>query len=73
MAQKKGEIHMDLNSVTIVGFVGSAPEKRPSRASGVKFTVFSAATQRSWKNARDEWTSKTEWHRVCLFRPRLAE
>jgi len=25
------------------------------------------------KNAQDEWTSKTEWHRVCVFRPRLAE
>ena len=21
----------------------------------------------------DEWASKTEWHRVCVFRPRLAE
>jgi single-strand DNA-binding protein len=31
------------------------------------------ATQRSWKNAQDEWSSKTEWHRICIFRPRLAE
>jgi single-stranded DNA-binding protein len=21
----------------------------------------------------DEWSSKTEWHRVCVFRPRLGE
>jgi len=35
--------------------------------------VLSVATQRSWKNAQDEWTSKTEWHRVCVFRPQLAE
>ncbi|MGB6875594.1 MAG: single-stranded DNA-binding protein, partial [Candidatus Acidiferrales bacterium] len=40
---------------------------------GSKFTVLSVATQRSWKNAQDEWSSKTEWHRVCIFRPRLAE
>jgi single stranded DNA-binding protein len=40
---------------------------------GSKFTVLSVATQRSWKNIDDEWASKTEWHRVCVFRPRLAE
>ena len=62
-----------MNPITIVGFVGSAPEQRQSPTSGLKFTVFSVATQRSWKNAQDEWSSKTEWHRVCIFRPCLAE
>jgi len=63
---------MYLNSVTIVGFVGTDPEQRQARTSGAKFTVLSVATRRSWKNAQDEWTSKTEWHRVAIFRPRLA-
>ncbi len=62
-----------LNSVTLVGFVGADPEQRQARNNGSKFTVLSVATQRSWKNAEDEWASKTEWHRVCVFRPRLAE
>jgi single-strand DNA-binding protein len=62
-----------LNSVTIVGFVKADPEQRQARNNGSKFTVLSVATQRSWKNAEDEWVSKTEWHRVCVFRPRLAE
>lgn len=62
-----------LNSVTLVGFVGADPEQRQARNNGSKFTVLSVATQRSWKNAQDEWSSKTEWHRVCVFRPRLAE
>ena len=62
-----------LNSVTIVGFVGADPEQRQAKANGAKFTVLSVATQRSWKNAEDEWASKTEWHRICIFRPRLAE
>jgi single stranded DNA-binding protein len=35
--------------------------------------VLSVATQRSWKSADDEWSSKTEWHRIVLFRPRLAD
>ena len=64
---------MYFNSVTIVGFVGADPEQRQARNNGAKFTVLSVATQRSWKNAQDEWSSKTEWHRVCIFRPRLAE
>jgi single-strand DNA-binding protein len=63
-----------LNSITIVGFVGADPEQRQARNNnGSKFTVLSVATQRSWKNTDDEWASKTEWHRVCVFRPRLAE
>jgi single-strand DNA-binding protein len=62
-----------LNSVTLVGFVGADPEQRQARNNGSKFTVFSVATQRSWKTAEDEWVSKTEWHRISIFRPRLAE
>jgi single-strand DNA-binding protein len=62
-----------LNAVTLVGFVGSDPEQRQTKGNGSKFTVFSVATQRSWKNADDEWSSKAEWHRIVLFRPLLAE
>jgi single stranded DNA-binding protein len=71
---EKGDISMSyLNSVTIVGFVGADPEQRQARNNGSKFTVLSVATQRSWKNAEDEWVSKVEWHRIAIFRPRLAE
>ena len=62
-----------LNSITLVGFVGSDPQQRQAKGNGSKFTVLSVATQRSWKNADDEWSSKTEWHRVVVFRPLLAE
>jgi single-strand DNA-binding protein len=62
-----------LNSVTLVGFVGADPEQRQAKGNGLKFTVFALATQRSWKNVDDEWSSKTEWHRVVVFRPLLAE
>jgi single-strand DNA-binding protein len=73
MGQKK-EIFMSyLNSVTIVGFVEADPEQRQARNNGSKFTVLSVATQRSWKNAEDEWVSKVEWHRIAIFRPGLAE
>jgi single-strand DNA-binding protein len=74
MGQEKGEnsVMSYLNSITLVGFVGSDPEQRQAKGSGAKFTVLSVATQRSWKNSDDEWSSKTEWHQVVLFRPRLA-
>ena len=49
-----------LNSVTLIGFVGADPEQRTARSNGSKFTVLSVATQRSWKNAEDEWVSKTD-------------
>jgi hypothetical protein len=62
-----------MNSVTIVGFVGADPEQRQARNNGSKFTVLSVATQRSGKDAEDEWVSKVEWHRIAIFRPRLAE
>jgi single stranded DNA-binding protein len=72
MGQKK-EKDMYLNSVTIVGFAGADPEQRQAKGDGTKFTMLSVATQRSWKNAEDEWVSKTEWHRIAIFRTRLAQ
>ena len=58
---------MYLNSIQIIGFLGKDPERRQARANGAAFTVLSVATQRSWKNAQDEWCSKTEWHRVVAW------
>jgi len=62
-----------LNSVILLGFVGADPEQRQAKGNGLKFTVLSLATQRSWKNVDDERSSKTEWHLVVVFRPLLAE
>ena len=64
---------MYLNSVTILGFAGAGPEQRQAKGNGTKFTVLSVATQRSWKNAEDQWVSKSEWHRIAIFRTRLAQ
>ena len=73
MGQEKGDSEKCLTAMTIVGFVGADPEQRQARNNGSRFTVLSVATQRSWKNAEDEWVSKVEWHRVaiiCNLRPR---
>jgi single-stranded DNA-binding protein len=66
---EKGDIYVLHDSVTIVGFVGADPEQRQAKGNGAKFTVLSVATQRSWKNAEDEWVSKVESHRIAIFRP----
>ena len=63
---------MYLNHVQLIGFLGKDPEKRQVRGNGSNFTVLSVATQQSWKDANDEWQSKTEWHRVVAFN-RLGE
>jgi hypothetical protein len=64
---KKGETKMYLNHVQLIGFLGKDPEKRQVRGNGANFTVLSVATQQSWKDANEEWQSKTEWHRVVAF------
>jgi len=62
-----------LNSVTIVRFV-RATRSSFKRGTTVRSSpFFPSPQQRSWKNAEDEWVSKVEWHRVTIFRPRLAE
>jgi len=50
-------------------------EPTPSsvKRGGLKFTVLSVATQRSWKNAEGEWVSKVKWHRISILHPRLAQ
>lgn len=58
---------MYFSSIQIVGFLGKDPERRQVQGNGAAFTVLSVATQRSWKNAQDEWRSKTEWHRVVAW------
>jgi len=55
------------NSVSLIVFVGADPEQRQARNNGTKFAVLSVATQRSWKNAQDGWSSKVEWHRACVI------
>jgi len=63
---------MYLNTIQIIGFVGKDPERRQVQGKDAAYTVFSVATQRSWKNAQGEWQKRTEWHRVVAWN-RLGE
>ncbi|MBV8892332.1 MAG: single-stranded DNA-binding protein [Acidobacteria bacterium] len=60
---------MYLNTVTLIGFLGSDADRRQSKNNST-FTVLSIATKASWKNKQTgEWESRTEWHRALVFGP----
>lgn len=62
-----------VNKVILVGNLGREPEVRQTQ-DGNKIVTFSIATSESWNNrttgVREE---RTEWHRVVIFNPNLAE
>lgn len=61
-----------LNTVTLIGFIGSEPDSRQTKDNKT-FTVLSLATKTSWKNKQiGEWESRTEWHRGVVFGPLAA-
>jgi len=49
-----------VNRVTLVGYLGNAPEQNKG------CSVLSLATKRSWKDG-DDWKSETEWHRIVVW------
>ena len=63
---------MDLNQLTIIGFLGRNAESK-SLANGTPVTKFSVATTRSWKDDKGEWKEKTQWHNVLAFGQGFAQ
>ena len=61
-----------INKVVLVGNLGRDPEVRHTN-SGQKITHLSVATSDTWKDKNGERQERTEWHRVVIFNPTLAE
>jgi single-strand DNA-binding protein len=62
-----------INKATLLGHLGRDPEIR-STTGGDKIANLSVATSESWRDkASGERKEKTEWHRVTIFNPGLAE
>ena len=62
-----------INKVTIVGNVGRKPDIRKTQ-NGKKVVTLSVATMESWRNRNsEEYTQKTEWHRVVIFNEHHAK
>ena len=61
-----------INKVILVGNLGRDPEVRHT-ATGSKIVHLSVATSDVWKDKNGERQEKTEWHRVVIFNPNLAD
>ncbi|RAU22592.1 single-stranded DNA-binding protein [Paramagnetospirillum kuznetsovii] len=62
-----------VNKVILLGNLGRDPEVRTSQ-DGSKIVNLNIATSESWKDrASGERKEKTEWHRVVIFNPNLAD
>ena len=62
-----------INKVTLVGNLGADPRVGNSQ-NGSKIVNLSVATSDSWKDkVSGERKERTEWHRVVVFNPQLAE
>ena len=60
-----------MNSVTIIGHLGNAPETKELE-NGNTLARFSVATNRRWVDENGDRRERTDWHRVVCF-GRLAE
>ncbi|HTQ12939.1 MAG TPA: single-stranded DNA-binding protein [Rhizomicrobium sp.] len=62
-----------VNKVILVGNLGKDPDVRRMQ-SGEPVVNLSVATSENWRDkASGERKEKTEWHRVVIFNPNLAE
>ncbi|HUJ04187.1 MAG TPA: single-stranded DNA-binding protein [Rhizomicrobium sp.] len=62
-----------VNKVILIGNLGRDPEVR-RMTSGDPVVNLSIATSETWRDkASGERKEKTEWHRVVIFNPNLAE
>ena len=62
-----------INKVILVGNLGADP-KVANTANGAKVVNLNVATSDSWKDKLSgERKERTEWHRVVIFNPQLAD
>jgi len=62
---------MSINKVILIGRLGQDPELRHT-SENIPVCNLSLATSETWKDQNGKTQTKTEWHRLVLWR-RLAE
>src|SRR5581483_1780194 len=66
--KERNQPHMNINRVTLAGFTGKLPETR-SLAAGKHLTKLSVATTKRFKDAKQNWQEKTQWHDCVAYGP----
>jgi len=61
-----------VNKVLLIGNTGKEPETKYTDA-GTAVCTITLATKHSWKDKDGSRQEKTEWHRVVIFNPNLAD
>ena len=62
-----------INKVILVGNLGADPRVTNTQ-SGAKIVNFNLATSDRWRDkASGDFKERTEWHRVVIFNPQLAD
>ncbi|XP_039294682.1 single-stranded DNA-binding protein, mitochondrial [Nilaparvata lugens] len=64
-------VEKSINHVTLLGRVGADPQKRGTEQHPV--VVFSLATNTNYKYDSGDFGQKTDWHRICVFKPSLRD
>ena len=54
-----------INTVTLTGYLGNAPEVEESK--GVTYARFSMATSLTYRDGKNNKVERTDWHRVVAF------
>lgn len=54
------------NKVQLIGHLGAAPEVK-TMESGKKLATFNVATNESYRNAKGEKVTETQWHRIVAW------
>ena len=56
-----------INRVTLIGYVGSAPEIRSFEGGGRMARIRMATTERVLQRKTNQWCDHTEWHTIILW------
>jgi len=64
-------VEKTINQVMLLGRVGADPQKRGTQEHPV--VVFSLATHANYQYGTGDLLQKTDWHRVCVFKPFLRD
>ncbi|KAK9304306.1 hypothetical protein QLX08_004296 [Tetragonisca angustula] len=65
------KLERTLNRITLLGRVGGYPQQKGNEEHRV--VIFSLATHNNYRNMNGDLVQRTDWHRICVFKPNLRE